>query len=378
MVTGRVRPARTRDNIVQSLQRANQRSAFIAPDVMIGHFQTSKSFDPLLGFSSRKTIPTNGIGWGGGETVTTSDQITAGAIELVDSGAPPDLVWLHYLDLHQWDTLEAQGLPPHGDVARYDAVLERMDASLRPLLERRDRGKTSMLPGRPWRGPGRKRRETSYGVRLRGANARPVSCSYSLGTEPAAVDVPTSNTGVFNTLRALRGLEPDTTVDQSLLDLVGAANPGNGPGFGTFESQQWGFLYGNYRLLYMPRQQLVELYDVAHDSREQRNLADADPQLASQMLARLFPAKQRAAPIGWCAVSTKKRSSRPTTLQLARACRDHWGSLCRRWIEDPRSKLQPVNLAAVTCNLAQCVASIDHEICFTQRRSFCAATPSDR
>jgi hypothetical protein len=33
---------------------------------------------------------------------------------------------------------------------------------------------------------------------------------------------------------------------------------------------------------------LVELYDVAHDSLEQENLVDAEPQLASQMLARLF------------------------------------------------------------------------------------------
>jgi hypothetical protein len=38
----------------------------------------------------------------------------------------------------------------------------------------------------------------------------------------------------------------------------------------------------------MPRQQLVELYDVARDARDQKNLVDAEPQLASQMLARLF------------------------------------------------------------------------------------------
>ena len=34
--------------------------------------------------------------------------------------------------------LAGEDLPPHDDVRRYDAVLERLDTSLRPLLERRE------------------------------------------------------------------------------------------------------------------------------------------------------------------------------------------------------------------------------------------------
>lgn len=287
MATGSTRPARSRDNIAQSLARAGQVSAFIAPDVMFDHFRAGKSFDPLLGFSIHKAIPTDSrYGWGRGETVTTSEQITAGATELVDSSVPPDLVWLHYLDLHQWDTLEEPGLPTYTDVARYDAVLERMDASLRPLLERRDRINLVLLADH---GEGLGARHVTGHTAFVFEELSHVPFLVRIpGTEPATVDVPLGSTGVFNTLRALRGLESDGTVPQDLLELVGATNVGNGPGFASFEREQSGFLFGHYRLLYMPRQQLVELYDVARDARDQKNLVDAEPQLASQMLARLF------------------------------------------------------------------------------------------
>ena len=140
MVTGRVRPARSRENIAQSLTRADQVSVFIAPDMVMKHFRMLEELDPVPSFSARESIATDyRSAWLGSETVATSDQITASAIALIDAQAPPDLLWLHYFDVHQWDTLDVPGLSPHGDGARYDEALERMDASLRPLLERRDR-----------------------------------------------------------------------------------------------------------------------------------------------------------------------------------------------------------------------------------------------
>jgi hypothetical protein len=75
-------------------------------------------------------------------------------------------------------------------------------------------------------------------------------------------------------------------VDASVLDLLDA--PGPGPGLPGFDTAQWSLLYGNQRLLYMPQQQLTELYDLKQDPREERNLADANPDLTSELLARLF------------------------------------------------------------------------------------------
>ena len=287
MVTGSARPPRSRENIAQSLGRAKQVSAFIAPDVIEQTFRIGKDFDPLLGFSSRTIIPTDyGDGWGRGDTLPTSDQVTARAVELVDSNAPPDLIWLHYFDLHQWDILETQGLPAHGDVARYDAVLERIDAALRPLLARREHINLILLADHG-EGLGAKGVKHHGGFVFEELTHVPFLLRIP-GTKPATIAVPVGTLGMFNTLRVLRGLEPDATVDNGLLELLGGASAGNGPGYVSFEQEQWSLLYGEYRLLYMPRQQLLELYSVGDDLRAQKNLLGSDPQLASQMLTRLF------------------------------------------------------------------------------------------
>ena len=108
------------------------------------------------------------------------------------------------------------------------------------------------------------------------------------GNEPAVVNVPVTCAGVFNTLRVLRGLAPDSSADPSLLALVGATDIGDGPGFPGFAEAQWSLLYGKHRLLYMPHQQLVELYDLERDPLERKNKADEDPQLAGELLTRLI------------------------------------------------------------------------------------------
>ena len=287
MVTGRVRPARRRESIAQALTRAQQQSVFIAPDVVEEHLQRKQEFDALSGFSSRKIVPTNhASGWGLGDTVPTSDQITAAAVELLDSAVPPDLYWLHYFDQHQWNALEDRRLPAFNDVARYDAVLEQLDASLRPLLERRDRVNLILLADH---GEGLGARGVKYHTALNFEELTHVPVLVRIpGADPETVDIPLSSTGLFNTLRTLRGLEPDPTAEPGWLSLVGATNPGNGPGFAGFEEQQWSLLYGNHRLLYRPQQQLLELYDLARDPRAQKDLARENPQLAARLLARLF------------------------------------------------------------------------------------------
>jgi arylsulfatase A-like enzyme len=193
---------------------------------------------------------------------------------------------LHYFDVHQWSVLEPDALLGRGYEARYDAALQRMDATLRPLLDRRDRVNIVLLADHG-------EALGAHGV-LHHANfvfeelAHIPLLIRVPGSEPATVEVPVSSTGVFNTLRALRGLEPDVTADGSLLALVGATDVGEGPGFAGFDNGQWSFLYGKHRLLYMPREQLVELYDVEQDPREHVNLVDAEPELASELVDRLF------------------------------------------------------------------------------------------
>jgi len=279
MMSGSVRPVPGRDNIAHSLARAGQSSHFIGPDIVIEHFQKLGLADPLPSFSSRESVATDrAIGWGVGDTVSTSAQMTGNAIKRLDSTQPPDLLWLHYFDLHQWNVLEQDGVRARGDDARYDAVLERLDAALVPLLERRDRVNIVLLADH---GEGLGRR----GVRYHGnfVFQELAHIPFLLRT----VDVPVSSTGVFNLLRSLRGLEPDDEADPSPLLLLGATDVGQGPGFPAFDHMQWSLLYGRHRLLYMPRQQLVELYDVESDPFELKNQVDDNPELASNLLSRL-------------------------------------------------------------------------------------------
>jgi choline-sulfatase len=288
MMTGRVRPARGRETIARSLALAGQSSRFVAPDVVIGHFQKLGQQDPVRSFSSQEAIPTDhATGWRPGYTVSTSEQMTAAAIADLGSARPPDLLWLHYFDVHEWNTLDrGQGSAPRGDVARYDAALECVDASLRPLLEMRDR-LTLVLIADHGEGLGARgvRHHANYVFEQL---ARIPLLIRVPGTEPATVDFPVTSTGLFNTLRRLRGLPLDKTADDDFLQLLGATRIGDGPGFAGFDDAQWSFLYGRHRLLYTPRQQLAELYDVERDPLEQTNLAEQNPQLTSELLSRLF------------------------------------------------------------------------------------------
>jgi hypothetical protein len=289
MMTGRVRPARGRETIARSLALAGQSSVFIAPDAVIAHFRKLAERDPVLSFSSQETIPTDyAMGWRPGYRGSTSGQMTAAAIANLDSALPPGLLWLHYFDVHEWITLDGgpASPPAGGDVARYDAALERVDASLRPLLEMRDR-LTLVLIADHGEGLGAHGLEHHTNYLFEKLAHIPLLLRVP-GTEPATVDVPVTSTGLFNTLRALRGLPLDRSADDDLLPLLGATHIGDGPGFAGFDAVQWSFLHGRHRLLYIPRQQLAELYDVEHDPLEQTNLAEQNPHLTSELLTRLF------------------------------------------------------------------------------------------
>lgn len=287
MMTGRVRSSQAREHIAQVLAREHQTSAIVAPDAILAHLARSKLCDPRLGFTSRHSIPTDPGTYGGTRaTIATSERLTAEAIALLDSASPPDLLFLHYFDVHQWDVLESEGLPPRGDVGRYDAVLDRLDASLRPLLDRRDRV-TLILLGDHGEGLGARGVKHHGNFVFEELTHVPFLIRTPTG-EPATVTTPVTSTGLFNTLRVLRGLEPDPSADASLLDLVGAKDAGDGPGFASFEQAQWGFIHGTHRLLYTPREQLLELYDLARDPNARVNIVRDEPQLASEMLVRLL------------------------------------------------------------------------------------------
>jgi hypothetical protein len=285
IVTGRVRPKIDRTTIAESLAHVGQRTAFVSVDALQAHLRAGGG-QLLRGFSTVEAVPTDyAQGWLPGGSVASSEAISARALSLLDSEAPPDLLWLHYFDVHQWHMLK-QSTSGQPIAARYDAAVQLLDAGLRPLFERRDKLNLLLLADHG-EALGAHRVDHHGGWVFEEVARIPLLLRVP-GIEPASIDVPVTTTGIFNLLRDLRGLEREPDADDSLLDLVGAKDVGNGPGFAEFESNQWSLVYGPYRLLYTTRERLSELYDVVRDPQEQHDLSSQQPALTAQLLARLF------------------------------------------------------------------------------------------
>ncbi|HEY8945241.1 MAG TPA: sulfatase-like hydrolase/transferase, partial [Polyangiaceae bacterium] len=292
MVTGVVRPDNNRQTIAQVVAAEGQRAAFVSVDLIGTHFQAGGG-RLLNGYSSSEFISTGGKGWILGESEATSEAISARAVKLLDAETPPDLLWLHYFDVHQWRYLP-QREPSQTMAERYDAAVDVFDASLAPLYERRDQLNLVLL--------------ADHGEAL-GAHQMITHCQWLFeelthipllvripGAGPAQVKTLVSSTGVFNLIRSIRGLPSDPSASEGLLEFVDASNPGNGPGVPAFEMNQWALSFGSFRLLYTPRWRLTELYDLSRDPREQRDLSDEEPVFTAQLLDRLFELHNRALP----------------------------------------------------------------------------------
>jgi hypothetical protein len=287
LLTGRVGATSRDETIGERLAKGGRSSVFSAATVVRDTLQNDG--DHLRGFSSIHLVPVPKLlaAWGGGVNVSTDERVTAGALAQLRQPQPPALTWIHYFDLHQWNELADDSLPRRGDFSRYDAVLARMDATLTPLLALRDQFNLVVL--------------ADHGEAL-GVKGHPHHTRFLFremahvplmirvpGVAPSVVETPVGLAALFDTLLDLQGLPTRSERGTgSLLGLVGMQNPGDGPGFVAFESREWALNHGPYRLLYAPDSQITRLYDIVRDFQETRNLAPQQPDLAADLLDRLF------------------------------------------------------------------------------------------
>lgn len=294
MLTGRLPPRSGDRSVAEYLARAGRRAAYVSVDVVAeslrGEVAVRRHFehDALAGFDPIVLLPTehDRKGWGGNVVAATNAALTARALELLDGAQPPDLLVVHYFDLHQWNFLELEGLPPRMDYARYDAVLAHVDAGLAPWLARRDALNLVLLSDHG----------EAVGVRGEAFHTRFLFREMALvpwlirvpGVSPARVQTPVGLQALTPTLLELLGtaVAPELPVG-SLLGLVGVNEPGPGPGFAAFDELQWSLLYGSYRLLYTPETHLVQLFDLSTDPMEQVSVAPREPALSRALLQRL-------------------------------------------------------------------------------------------
>jgi choline-sulfatase len=285
MMTGRVQPPDTQPSFVQRLRAAGKHCAYVGVEAVTA--ELGRLYPVLVGFNPivRLRTPHERGAWGAGVGVRTSRDLVHAATALLDSKTPPDLLWLHLFDVHQWHQLF--GAMPGGNDVRYDAAVKEVDRSLAPLLARRDRINIVLLADH---GESLAALRRSWHTMYVGPSVVHVPWLIRVPEiPPARITAIIGLSEVAPTLLDLTGLElPADLTRRSALGLVGVADPGFGPPIFAFESREWSILEQGLRLRYAPRSHAVSLYDVVNDPFERVDLSDRLPAKVSELHAMLL------------------------------------------------------------------------------------------
>jgi hypothetical protein len=291
IATGWVLPRRSDPTIAERLQGAGKTTALVSLDfvlkVLAGKFRQG---DPVFamerGFDTLEIVPGKLIhpGLGKRSIEWSADEITRRTFSLLDRPQPPDFLWVHYFDLHQWHS-GSLGSNEQG-VDRYDAVLEALDEEIGHILERADQVNL-ILTSDHGEGLGEHNR-LYHGWYLHRELVHVPLMIRVPGIPPASVSAPVSLTDLVPTILHLAGLSGnDTPPPRSLLGLVGLPDPGPRPPIAMFESLEWSVVDGKWRLIFSPRSGALRLYDTEVDPLETRNIAMEEPDTRDQLVLLL-------------------------------------------------------------------------------------------
>lgn len=239
---------------------------------------------------------------------TTSIETTEHALAFLDAHDPtrPFALWVHYFDVHehaQIDPGDAELRRQHKGKGRsatertYRALLEVVDAQLARLLadlEARGLAERTVIVFFSDHGESLgedPRLPDKHGLYVyRALTAVPLAVHVP-GVPPARIDEPVSLLDVRPTLEQLLGLSPAADNDGRSLFLHLLPEPPAPPLYPhrvlvLNESDQWGVIEWPLKLMVRPRDNLVELYDLAADPDERRNLAAERPDAVRQLKQR--------------------------------------------------------------------------------------------
>ena len=288
IATGRVFPRPTDLKIAERFKAAKKRTAIITVeivmDVVSGKYERK---DPTFllesGFDSAVIVPTDydrGF-WGGGVNDWMAPKLTDHALAMMNKRHPPDLIWLHYYDLHQWRFLKMEGLQARG-FHRYDAVLQAIDHEIGRLLEHEDEYNVVLISDHG------ESRKTFHAYVLPDELVHVPLLIRIPGIQEARIAAPVGLTEIAPTLLHLAGLPQDESwLSRSLLGLIGVSDPGPGPPIAMFDRREWSLRSGKWRLIYTPRGGAMELYDVEADPSESTNLSEKERATAVELVTFL-------------------------------------------------------------------------------------------
>jgi arylsulfatase A-like enzyme len=229
---------------------------------------------------------------------TTSAQTTTRVLATLDAlrGRPrPFFLWAHYFDVHEHDQVQVTDheLVRHaGDrdlrtaAGKYRALLALTDEEIgRLVAELRERGLWDRTIVVLFSDHGESlgehpRLPQNHGRFVYNALTHVPLAIRVPGVAPRRVDTPVSVIDVMPTLLALLGVDAPAGLDGSaLLPLFLGDAPGRpARPIALNESEQWGVIVWPYKLLVRPAENLVELYDLAADFGETRDLAETLPE----------------------------------------------------------------------------------------------------
>ena len=227
-----------------------------------------------------------GFAWADTRTLTAdplTDAVLARVRKLKREGEPRAFLWVHYFDTHE--PYHPHDLPPNAPAeARYDAEARAVDAALgrlvaglgeltRPtlLVVGADHGEEFGEHGGAYHG------SSLYDEQLR---VPLVMTVVGRGLPPRAVAQPVSLVDVVPTVAARLG------VPIAAADGVDLALAPSGDVYAAVWTRRM-LLRGQWKLIHDTRRDVDELYDLAADPREQRNLVDARPNLVADLRAAL-------------------------------------------------------------------------------------------
>jgi hypothetical protein len=238
---------------------------------------------------------------------TTSVETTDRGLAFLDGvNDKPFALWLHYFDVHEHKQIDADDLElrKKGDgkgrsttERKYRALLELVDDQLARVMARLDErgliGSTVIVLfsdhgeslGEDPRLP------DNHGMYVyRALTAVPFAIRVP-GIAAARVDEPVSLIDLRPTLEDLLGLKPAERNDGRSLFALLVPEPPPAPLYPERvlvlnESHQWGVIQWPMKLMVRPRDNLVELYDLAADPDETTNLASARAETVRQLKQR--------------------------------------------------------------------------------------------
>lgn len=214
-----------------------------------------------------------------------TDRVLEHLDALVAEGEPASLIWLHYFDVHEPYRDTSLGT---SNVDRYDGEIRNVDRALGRLLRTARARLRRPLVVAVTADHGEEHRDHGglyHGTTCYDEQLRVPLLLHAPGLSPGRVRAPVSLVDLAPTLLATVGVEPPPSMRGRDVRGLRDVEPSLAPAVFAGVNHTRAMIAWPFKLIADLRTGDVELYDLARDPRERRDVADAEPERVARMLA---------------------------------------------------------------------------------------------